>query len=603
MTKKFLFFFMLISLSAYAVDNNEIGAYFRVNQMGYKPSDSKISIVFSKTPVNEKVNIIDEKTGQVVKTFQLMRSKEKGWGTFGYYYSVDFSDINTTGRYYLISEKSKNRSVSCDISETVYDNQADRLLEFMQQQRCGFNPFYDTHCHQKDGVSMYGTITPDSTYVDASGGWHDAGDQLKYLITSSYATAHMLMAFQLYPKYFGDKVDAFGKKGANGIPDLLDEAKWGLDWLLKIHPNSTEIIHQVADDRDHSGWKYPNDDISDYGWGKNSYRVAYFANGKPQGLKQFKSQATGVANLAGRSAAALALAARIWKEELNDEIFAKTCLASARSLYQLGREKEGFQQGNSYSVKYRYNETTWADDMEWGAAELYKATGEKHYLDEAIYYSKMAENEPSWIKRFAKDEEIEHYELYPFINLGHYSLFEVANNEVKNTLAGYYKSEIEKTVRASNSNPYSIGIPFIWCSNNLLTSLVTQIILYEKMTGDMQSHNFMSKQRDWLFGRNPWGTSMFTGFPKNGDYPVDVHTGTWKLTRKEVVGGLVDGPVYSSIYKSLLGIMLENPDEYAYFQNNFVVYHDDIGDYSTNEPTMDGTAGSMIMMAAMAAEK
>ena len=191
------------------------------------------------------------------------------------------------------------------------------------------------------------------------------------LITSSYATAHMLMAFQLYPKYFGDKVDAFGKKGANGIPDLLDEAKWGLDWLLKIHPNSTEIIHQVADDRDHSGWKYPNDDISDYGWGKNSYRVAYFANGKPQGLKQFKSEATGVANLAGRSAAALALAARIWKEELNDEIFAKTCLASARSLYQLGREKEGFQQGNSYSVKYRYNETTWADDMEWGAAELY----------------------------------------------------------------------------------------------------------------------------------------------------------------------------------------------------------------------------------------
>jgi hypothetical protein len=64
-----------------------------------------------------------------------------------------------------------------------------------------------------------------------------------------------------------------------------------------------------------------------------------------------------------------------------------------------------------------------------------------------------------------------------------------------------------------------------------------------------------------------------------------------------VAGGLVDGPVYRSIYSSLKGIQLSEPDEFARFQNNHVVYHDDIGDYSTNEPTMDGTAGSILMMA------
>ena len=61
-------------------------------------------------------------------------------------------------------------------------------------------------------------------------------------------------------------------------------------------------------------------------------------------------------------------------------------------------------------------------------------------------------------------------------------------------------------------------------------------------------------------------------------------------------GGLVDGPIYRTIHEQLLGLTLLDPDEFAAVQNNHVVYHDDVGDYSTNEPTMDGTAGAIIMM-------
>jgi len=581
---------LLLSLHANAGDNDSV--YFRVNQMGYRPAENKTAIVFSNATLEGNVNVIEDNTGKTVKTVKAERMKEKGWGAFKYFYIVDFSDINKEGRYHLELQKLKSRSVSFDISKTIYDHQADRLLVFMRQQRCGYNPFFHTHCHWQDGVAVYGTVTPDSTFVDATGGWHDAGDQLKYLITGSYATAHMLMAYKLYPSVFGDQVDAFGEPGSNGIPDVLDEAKWGLDWIFKLHANPEELIHQVGDDRDHTGWKYPYNDKSDYGWGKNSYRVAYFANGQPEGLGKFKSKATGVANLAGRSAAAMALAARIWKEDLNDRVFAKKCLNAARTLYQLGREKEGFQQGNSYLAAYRYNEDTWADDMEWGASELYKATGEQHYLNEAVNYAKMAKND-TWIGK----EKIDHYQFYPFVNMGHYALYEIADEVTKKMLAGYYKEEITTTLNKAKTNPYTIGVPFIWCSNNLLTGLITQIILYENMTGDKTYRNYMLKQRDWLFGRNPWGISMFTGFPEKGDYPVSVHTSTWALTKKEVEGGLVDGPVYKSIFKSLLGITLVEPDEYARFQNDYVVYHDDIGDYSTNEPTMDGTAGSILMLA------
>jgi len=61
---------------------------------------------------------------------------------------------------------------------------------------------------------------------------------------------------------------------------------------------------------------------------------------------------------------------------------------------------------------------------------------------------------------------------------------------------------------------------------------------------------------------------------------------------------LVDGPVYTNIYKNLIGIQLAEADEYAAFQSDLAVYHDDYGDYSTNEPTMDGTASLIYLLAA-----
>ena len=126
-------------------------------------------------------------------------------------------------------------------------------------------------------------------------------------------------------------------------------------------------------------------------------------------------------------------------------------------------------------------------------------------------------------------------------------------------------------------------------------------MLYERMTGDTRYHKYMVSQCDWLMGKNPWGTSMFTGLPDEAEYPVDVHTSIWKLTGEEVPGGLVDGPVYFSIYSSLKGIALHRPDPFEQFQSDYVVYHDDIGDYATNEPTMDGSATAIMIMAYFAA--
>jgi len=204
--------------------------YIRVNQVGYLPGERKSAILFSHAPVKERYRVIRSLTGEVIFTARPVQCEEKGWGTFKYYYLFDFSGINEKGTYILEGVRSGQRSCLFKISDHAYDNLQEELLGFMRQQRCGYNPTLDMVCHQRDGRSFYGPM-PDSTYLDVSGGWHDAGDQLKYLITGSYATAHLLMAYELYPEKFGDRTNALGQPGANGIPDLLDEARWGLEWI------------------------------------------------------------------------------------------------------------------------------------------------------------------------------------------------------------------------------------------------------------------------------------------------------------------------------------------------------------------------------------
>ena len=588
-------FVLILTVFSYSAAVGQ-SSFVRINQAGYLPDDVKIAIAFSKNPLSGGF-VVRGESGAISLSGKLRSVPEPEWGSpFSNHYALDVTALIAPGRYFVELEDGTR---SQEFSIGAYPGYHEDLLFFMRQQRCGYNPFLDMACHLKDGRSFYGPM-PDESFVDASGGWHDAGDQLKYLITASNATARMLLAYELEKSKFGDFVDEMGReKRRNGIPDILDEAKWGLDWIHKLHPKADQLIHQVADDRDHRGFKMPNNDNADYGWGANSYRPAYFADGKPQGLSEFKSRSTGVANIAGRSAAAMAAASRIWKTDLKDAVFAAKCLRAAKTLYAMGQKQEGFQQGNSFGAPYRYNEDTWADDMEYAAAELYKATRKPQYLADAKRYAKIA-GTTSWMEfedSSMGDLMSRHYQMYPFTNVGHFALHSIADAATKKQLAEYYRSGIERIVAHGKTNPYGVGVPFLWCSNNLVVAFITQVHLYELMTGDKRYHAAMLAHRDWLLGNNPWGTSMFEGLPEGGEYPEDTHLPTTQLLKKQVRGGLVDGPIAAQTYKGLIGLTLTKSDEFAIFQPRDVVYHDDVGDYSTNEPTMDGTADAILVMA------
>jgi hypothetical protein len=599
--------------SLFAVQAEEI--FIRANQVGYRPQDAKLAVAFGPSVLPDSFAVVAEDTQKIILQGKPKPVTGVQWGQVTSHVELDFSAVRTPGRYHL--RIGEFRSLPFNIAKGVYAELPGELLEFMREQRCGYNPWLDAVCHSFDGRTAYGPQT-NGTYLNARGGWHDAGDLLKYLLTSGNATAQMLLAFQLggtapgradrsknarstaggqgpemrnqQPNaLFEDKVNALGQPGPNGIPDILDEARWGLEWMLKLHPAPDQLYHQVADDRDHTGRRLPQAEIVDYGWGKGGARVVYFADGRPQGLQEYKSQSTGVANLAGRYAAAMALAYQIWKQDPLQRPLAERCLQAGREVFELGRAKEGVQQGNSYKAPYRYEETTWADDMEWGAAELFRATHERHYLSYAKRYARLAGSE-SWMGK----EQTGHYQYYPFMNAGHFRLYDLVDPEFRKVLAGYYREGIERCVRAAQKNPYGVGVPFIWCSNNLLVALATQCLLYERMTGDPRYREFAARQRDWLLGRNPWGFSMFTEV--GSVFPKDPHLMTMQLTKRPIRGGLVDGPVYNRIFKSLKGVSITEPDPLARFQGQ-AVYHDDVQDYSSNEPTMDGTASAILLWA------
>lgn len=578
----FIYLFFLFSHASAQI-------HIRINQLGFVPDSPKSAIAFSATPLPTDFRIVNTTTSAVVFKGQV-RPLSGSWGEFDHHADLDFTSLTTQGTYLI--EIGSARSSKFTINRTIDNQLPDDLLEFMRQQRCGYNPFVDAACHTFDGRTAFGPQPP-GTYINVTGGWHDAGDQLKYLLTASNATAQMLLAFQLAPRDRADtdKFNTLGQPGGNGVPDILDEALWGLNWMLRLHPAPDELYHQVADDRDHKGFRLPQNETVDYGWGAGGARVVYFADGQPQGLQQYKSESNGVANLAGRYAAAMALGYQIFKDERRMPSLAQTLLKAGREVYALGQAKEGVQQGNSYGAPYRYAETTWADDMEWGAAELYRATKNPRYLRDAKHYAMLARDE-SWMGK----DEAGHYQYYPFMNIGHFRLYDLVDTRTKKQLARFYREQIERCIKKSENNPYRIGVPFIWCSNNLVVALATECLLYERMTGDKRYREFAAKQIDWLFGRNPWGTSMFTGIPTDGVYPKDVHLFANALLKKMVRGGLVDGPVYRKVFQSLRGVSITQPDPFAVFQDDRAIYHDDINDYSTNEPTMDGTASAILLL-------
>jgi endoglucanase len=583
---------VLVLASAHAAraqtpSSPDSAAFVRVNQVGYLPDGPKVAVVCALRPVALARFTVEDTAGRVV--LGPLRARRDGpLGACVETWRLDFGALRRVGRYVVRAGPYASRPVR--VGPDVYRGLADTLMTFMRQQRSGYNPFFRDSAHRYDGI-IVDHPTRTGQFIPVSGGWGDAADYLQYVATSATATYHLLAAYRDAPAAFADAYDARGLPGANGIADVLDEARHGLEWLSRMFPDDSTMFNQLGDDRDHSFLDLITTDSSDYGWGKGRERPVYPCTNKPQGLFTAKNRATGHASTAGKMTAAFALGAQLL--ESRDAALARTLRHKAIAAYALGERYPGACQTAPGRAPYFYEEDNWIDDMELGAALLHQLTGDARYGRAAL---RFASREP--VTPWMGADTARHYQFYPWHNAGHYEAWSRASGTPRAELARYYGEGLERIARRA-TNGFRVGIPFIWCSNDLMVSVATQAGFYRRMTGDRRFVALEQGAIDWLFGTNPWGTSMVIGVPRDGVTPRDPHTQLPDSLMHGLTGGLVDGPVYTSIYQRLIGIRLHEPDEYAAFNTGRIVYHDDLGDYSTNEYIMDGSASLAYLLATL----
>ena len=553
-------------------------SWIRINQLGYLPNTVKVAVYISQNPgAGPDFTVLDALTDKVVFKGKSALYDGAVWGMTSAA-RLDFSGLTTPGGYYISYEDTRSETFRIDAS--VYDGAADYILKYIRAQRCGYNPFLADLCHAHDGI-IVDHPTLSGTPIDVRGGYHDASDHLRYTATTATSVYQMMFAYNRSPEIYGDWYDAAGAQGSNGIPDILDEVRWGLEWLLKMNPDSGVMYNQVADDRDHRGFRLPNLDKADYGLG--TYRPVYFVTGKPQGLAAFKNRTEGVASTAGKFASVFAMGAKVFAD--SDPSFAATMASKAADAFEFALTDPGATQTACNVSPYFYEEDNYVDDMELAAWELYSLTGDKDFLVQADYWGILEPYTP-WIEK----DTARHYQFYPFVNLGHANIA-MSSTEFSQRYLDFMRKGLDIIDRRDTNDVFQVKIPFVWCSNNYVSAVLTQCRLFHEATGDSRFLYMEAALRDWLFGCNPWGTSMICGLPAGGDYPLYPHSAVTVYLGETTWGGLIDGPVYKGIYENLKGLSLLRPDTYAPFQNGNIVYHDDIGDYSTNEPTLDGTAG------------
>jgi len=560
-------------------------SFIRVNLAGYLPGDIKNAVYISKdAPAPEYFTLHDALTGKEESKFTTV-SPDAPFHQYRFTARLDFSSFTKSGAWYI--KTGEFRSEVFRIGPDVYNGSTDILLSYMRQQQCGYNPFLNDSCHTNDGYIIY---HPEKQFqeLDVVGGWHDASDYLRYVTTSASVVYQMMFAYEKNRQVFSDIYDASGRPGKNGIPDIIDQAKWGINWLMKMNPAPGEYYNQIADDRDHRGFRLPNHDTVTYDREKG--RPVYFINGEVQGLFAYKNRTEGKASSVAKFASAFAKASYILRDyypELSEELYRR-----AKDAFEYAKANPGASQTAPGRAPYFYEEDNWADDMQLASVEMVKATsalnlpGAGSYLNDIEQY---AEIEP--VTPWMGADTANHYQWYPFINLAHYYHSGMVRGDKKEHANSRIREGIERIYQRGLKNPFRIGIPFIWCSNNLVSAAMTQMMLYRDLTGDLRYLETETALRDWLLGCNPWGVSMIIGLPEGARYPLDPHSSLAHLYNFKLTGGLVDGPVYQTIYDKQQWVKVVNGDEFASAQPGWIVYHDDYGDYVTNEPTHDGTAG------------
>ena len=548
-----------------------IDVRIHLNQIGCLPREPKRAVIAATGAIlSDGFVLVDDAVVPTVRyrgrLTEYQPAPEAPARHFARHFFADFSPFSRPGRYRLRLSDG-HLSVPFTIGGDIYEQVVPLILQYFDVQQCGpQHSVYRGPCHTDDGIISGGPRSGQP--IDASGGWHDAGDYLKFVETTSYVAVLMLFAYDHYAAHYDRALASWQTRG--GLPLPLAYARVGLEWLLKMHPHPDEFYYQVGDDTDHNSWRLPEQDTParDPKW---KPRPVFYGIG---------------ANLAGRTAAALAIASRLYRPY--DHLFAARCLTAAKSVYALGLKHPKVVTTKPYDF---YPETTWHDDMEWGAGELYKATGEAEYLVQALKFSHLAGAAGTYMSVY-NVHALAHSALYPHVPAAD-----------QNRLLEYLRLDADAIRQHSEASPYGLGTPYVWGTAEAAAGAAVNCLVYARLSGDRRYRDIARYQRDFVLGTNPFSICCLVG--AGTQFPLFPHHQIANIKNIELTGAIVGGPAdlktyqeqHTSLSKTEFRTQTPSPILIEDRADQTNVYHDVVEDYVTNEPANDYTAKFLLLTA------
>jgi len=483
-----------------------------VNQLGYLPQGTKVAIIESDDSAPLGWQVIDGGGHVLANGKTQVGNLDKDSGDKVHW--ADFSGVTQPGKGYRLVVDGE-ASYAFSIDARVYKPLKDAALAYFYHNRSGTpieipwaGQWQWTHGPGHLSDVDVGCINDCGYRLNVLGGWYDAGDHGKYVVNGGISV-WTLLDFYERAQYLGGNVAALGDgsqnipESKNGVPDLLDEARWEMEFLLKMqvppgHDNSGMVHHKIHD----SSW-------------------TTLGRVPPETSKDRYLHAPSTAatlNLAATAAQSF----RIWKDI--DAEFAERCrLAAIRAWNAAQRFPKVYAPQYANQGGGPYDDNDVSDEFYWAAAELYISLGTEDLLA-------FLQSSPHHLK-FPTDTGHEHVEHYTSMTwqstaaLGAISLAVVPNHLPDqaqiSTLRGLIGSAADAYLAIIQSQGYRVPIRagsnghYPWGSNSLVANNALILALAYDFTGQAKYLDGVILGMDYLLGTNPLNFSYVSGFGEN----------------------------------------------------------------------------------------
>lgn len=474
---------MLLTVAAVA----DASAAIRVNQVGFAPQASKQAVVTDSTATNFEIVTAD--TGKTVFSGKL--GAPTVWSASAESARLaDFSALSAPGDY-RIKLDGKTISDRFTIRATPYRDLNAVAIKSYYLNRSGipvlaqYGGVYARPAgHMDDKVLVHSSAAsrqrPEGSVIASSKGWYDAGDYNKYIVNSGISTYTLLAAFEHFPAYFAKQNLNIPESG-NGLPDLLNEALWNLDWMLTMQdPNDGGVYHKLTN-KSFDGMEMPDQ-----------------VKPTPRYVVQ-KSTAAAL-----DFAATMATASRVMKayEQQRPGLSARM-MAAAESAWNWAQANPDVRFKNPSDIKTgEYGDQQLADEFAWAAAELYISSGKDSYY-RAMKAEQLPATTPNWsdVGGLAWISLAQHRaRLTP---LADQKLIASRIDGLAASLAANWKSSAYRVTMQDQD--------FVWGSSAVVLNQSMMLLQGYRLNGKADYLSAAQSGLDYVLGRNATGYSFVTG--------------------------------------------------------------------------------------------